>query len=444
MLKSKEKKENRKRKKEMSEKNMIIAPLTARGRAAVSAVRISGNGCKELFKDIFSAYKKISERKAVYGTLTLGKLKDDVIVIWYKGPNSYTGEDVAEIFCHGSSVITEAVIKTFISLGARTAERGEFTRLSFENGKMTLSQAEGVIDLIDADSENAAKAAYGLLSGKLSEKIASIREKILDLSAKINVSIDYPEEDLSEQMEMECEKECEILYKETKKLSETYESGRKAKDGVRVVITGRPNAGKSTLMNALVGYERAIVTEEEGTTRDTVDEYYIYKGMKFTVVDTAGIRFDAESKAEKLGIERSLKEVENADCVLLLDDEAMDRAGKRGIKVHTKSDIEKVGEGLKVSGKTGEGIDELKETIYRKTADIENTEAMLTNMRQYESVRECSDCLKRAMTAAGSGQPDEITAMELLGALGAIGRVDGVAATKQVTDRIFSRFCVGK
>ena len=272
-------------------KNDTIAALsTPYGRGAVALIRLSGKESLKVFEKIFMSREKLEERRAVYGVVDTGSLKDDVIAILYTSPRSYTGEEVVEIFCHGSTVITESILRALIKNGARYAEKGEFTKRAFENGKLTLTEAEGIIDLIDAQSESAARAAYNLSSGKLKEKTKEIADGIKELTANLNAAIDYPEENLETDEYGECLSKCRKLIKKAKSLAETYESGKKINDGVNVVIAGKPNVGKSTLLNALVGFERAIVTPQAGTTRDTVESSYVFDGVLFKVTDTAGER----------------------------------------------------------------------------------------------------------------------------------------------------------
>lgn len=420
----------------------IIALSSAHGRSAIAVIRLSGRDSLSLLKGVFSGYEKIEAGKAVFGTLDVGNLKDDVVVTSFFEPKSYTGENVVEISCHGSPVITESIIRFFITKGARLAERGEFTRRAFENGKLTLTESEGIIDLIDSQCESGARVAYNLASGTLKSKIDELKKRLLNVTAAVNVEIDYPEEDVGASADEENLDEIRNIKNKVKALIETYNAGKKLSGGVNVVIAGAPNAGKSTLLNALVGFERAIVTEEAGTTRDTVEASYIYKGALFNVTDTAGVREGALSKAEQMGIERSLFAVRGADVAVVLDGFECECTNR--IDVHSKCDVERKEKALNVSGVTGEGIDELKETIFKKSALISTDEVLITNLRQYSALGECLDALSRAETAMVSCEPPDILSVELFCALSALCEIDGARATEDVVNSIFARFCVGK
>lgn len=425
----------------------VCALTTPQGRSAIAIIRTSGPDSLRLLTELFGKYKQFSPRIMTRGTLKAGEISDDATAVYYKEPSSYTGEDAAEIFCHGSPIIANAVLRFLTDNGARIAERGEFTRRAFENGKLDLTAAEGVIDLIDSSSLSAARAAYNLAGGALKAKIEDLESQVAEVNAALNAVIDYPEEDLQEESAEESLTKIEAALRAAVALCDSYSSGRKIHDGVKVVICGRPNAGKSTLLNALVGYERAIVTDEAGTTRDTVEESYIYRGNLFKVTDTAGVRENAVSLAEQLGIERSVNALKEADVVIALDDEAK----KIGccapvIKVSPKSDLnrETSKEKLALSAKTGEGIEELKQAVYDAAGLIETGEVLLTNLRQYQAVKECADCLKSAVQSLKENAGAELVAVDLFGALNALGSVTGAAASEKTVDAIFSRFCVGK
>ncbi len=422
----------------------IAAISTAHGRGAVALIRMSGKESLKICQTVFKSKEGLEERKAIYGIVDTGSLKDDVIAVFYPSPRSYTGEDVVEIFCHGSTVITENILRTLIKKGARYAQRGEFTRRAFENGKLTLSESEGIIDLIDAQSESAARAAYNLASGKLKEKTKEITDAIKNLTANLNAVLDYPEEDLETDGYEECLEKCREIIKKTERLTDTYESGKKANEGVCVVIAGRPNVGKSTLLNALVGFERAIVTSQAGTTRDTVEGSYVYGGVLFKVTDTAGVRDDYDNEAERMGIQRSFDAVKGADIVLVLDDLNVETAAEK-LYIRTKCDENKSDDGrFAVSGKTGENIEELKKIIFDKVGVNTGGEVLLTNLRQFDALTKCKLALERAADGLKENIDAELVTVDLLEALSAAGSVDGASATAEVVDGIFSRFCVGK
>lgn len=431
------------------EKETICALSTARGRGAIALLRISGADSKRLTEKLIKTRQELLDRQATKGILDAGKIRDDVIVVYYRAPRSYTGEDMAEICCHGSDVIVENALRFLVENGARLAQRGEFTLRAFENGKMDLTEAEGVVDLIDAQCESAARAAYGLASGALKKKIDALSQKVAALTADVNVTIDYPEEDLAEIGETEAAEKLEDALQEAQSLARSYDAGKKAGGGVNVVIAGKPNAGKSTLLNALLGYERAIVTDEAGTTRDTVEASYVYDGMLYNVTDTAGLRKDAENEAEKLGIERSLAALRGADVILALDDSVPcggENVSGTVLRVYNKADIVRYGEtdGIIVSAKTGAGMDALKEAVAKVAVKSAPSEIMLTNLRQYEAVKSCTENLQRAKRALHDGLSGELVSVDLMAALQDLHSVTGVRADEQVIHAIFSRFCVGK
>ncbi|MCI9031833.1 MAG: tRNA uridine-5-carboxymethylaminomethyl(34) synthesis GTPase MnmE [Clostridia bacterium] len=418
----------------------IVALSSAHGRSAIAVIRLSGRDSLSLLRGAFDS--DIEPRKAAYGKLDVERVKDDIVALYFKAPKSFTGEDVVEIYCHGSAVITQAVIRYFIEKGARLANKGEFTRRAFENGKITLSESEGIIDLIDSASESGARAAYNLASGALSKELEDVKKSLIEISASVNVEIDYPEEDVGASSDKENLAFVEKAIAKVEKLEASYDSGKKIASGVNVVLGGVPNAGKSTLLNALVGFERAIVTDEAGTTRDTVEASYVYKDVLFNVTDTAGVRDGELSKAESLGIERSLYALQRADVAVLLDDFDCDCEHK--IFIHAKADLGRKKDVLNVSAEKGEGIEELKERIYEESSVVVGDEVMLTNLRQYEAIRTVKESLIRTKEAMTANEPAEAVAFELFGALAALSEMDGVTATREVVDAIFSRFCVGK
>ena len=418
----------------------IVALSSAHGRSAIAVIRLSGRDSLSLLRGAFDS--DIEPRKAAYGKLDVERVKDDIVALYFKAPKSFTGEDVVEIYCHGSAVITQAVIRYFIEKGARLANKGEFTRRAFENGKITLSESEGIIDLIDSASESGARAAYNLASGALSKELEDVKKSLIEISASVNVEIDYPEEDVGASSDKENLALVENAIAKVEKLEASYDSGKKIASGVNVVLGGVPNAGKSTLLNALVGFERAIVTDEAGTTRDTVEASYVYKDVLFNVTDTAGVRDGELSKAESLGIERSLYALQRADVAVLLDDFDCDCEHK--IFIHAKADLGRKKDVLNVSAEKGEGIEELKERIYEESSVVVGDEVMLTNLRQYEAIRTVKESLIRTKEAMTANEPAEAVAFELFGALAALSEMDGVTATREVVDAIFSRFCVGK
>lgn len=434
---------------ESAEKNRTIAALsTVPGVAAIAAVRLSGERAYELAAGVFEPFKrgKKNPNYMTYGELNAGGIKDEIMAVYYRAPRSYTGEDMVEFYTHGSPAVVSALLNALFHLGAKQAEAGEFTKRALLNGKLDLTRAEGVIDLINAETDAEAKGAFSLLCGTLKQEIDGLYQRIATLAARLEVVIDYPEEDLDAETEA-CGEELSFIIAATEKLKESYGAARVFRDGVRVTLTGKPNAGKSSLYNALLGRERAIVTDEAGTTRDTLEDSYEYKGVRFTLVDTAGIR-EAAGKAEKEGIERAHAAVTSADAVLRVVVAGESCEGDDGgtLVVENKIDLfsPKNKDAAKVSAKTGEGVEQLKELIYKRTVlSPAPSGAFINNARQLSAASEALSLLVVAATALSSGM-SEAAATELNGALRALGRITGRDATDAVIDEVFSRFCVGK
>ena len=418
---------------------LIAAVSTAAGRGAIAIVRLSGEGAAAAAASLFGwTPEKLKPRYMYYGTLTAADgVRDNAVLVYFERGKSYTGEQSAEIHCHGSPVVTAAVLKVLCDNGARLAERGEFTRRAYCNGKLDLTQAEGIIDLIDSGSTAAAKAAYSQADGALFHCINEIAQTLTDAAAAVGAAIDYPDE-VEEMPDVDLQPALERL----RQLKAGYPAGSAAVSGVKVALVGKPNAGKSTLFNALVGRDRSIVTDVAGTTRDTVNDGYEYKGVRFELIDTAGIH-EARDEPERQGIERSRRAAEQADVVLEIDDAgAFTIPG--AVRVQSKADLDKTPAGdLTVSGLTGTGVRELKEYIYRRAGDLVVQDVTLTNLRQYEAVCEALDATQSAADALQNAAPD-CAASDLHAALTALGRVTGVTAAQTVVNRIFERFCVGK
>lgn len=428
----------------------IAAISTPVGRGAISIVRMSGDGCIALARDMFTPFPKQA------GILQLGKLDakhfcDQAMCVYFNAPKSYTGEDMVEFQVHGGYAIANGVLKSCIENGCRLAENGEFTKRAYLNGKMNLTNVEGIMDMIDAESISAAENGYKMLSGKLDGKINALQDKLTDLLAQIEVALDYPEEDLEYITKDAVKSVLSDTIAQTQKLLDSASKGRIIKNGVDIAIVGKTNAGKSSLLNALVGFDRAIVTDIEGTTRDTLSESYIYRDIKFNFIDTAGLR-RTDDIVESIGIERSLAAAQKADIVLLVYDgnvstEQYDRIKNNDntICVYNKSDIYKAKDGaLAVSAKTGENIEGLKDAIYQKIKldNISSNDVVITNARHIDCLRRAEQCLQTA------SEHCQITldciALEIREAWQALGEITGTSASEDVVNRIFEKFCVGK
>lgn len=433
------------------ESKTIIAVATPVASGAIAIIRISGNDALEGVKRVFSGFKgEVKPRYAYYGKIEAGEYQDDCLAIYFKAPASYTGEDSVEIYCHGSYMLASGIVSYFVEkAGFAYAEGGDFTARAFKNGKIDLTQAEGVYDMIASESQAEIKGAYSLLSGALLKKIEKIQAEIITARVKSEVAIDYPEEDVEEQTEGELAQFIKEIYGELDELTSTYKTGRIMRDGVSVALIGKPNAGKSSLMNALLGYDRAIVTEEKGTTRDTLTEKYIYRGLKFNLTDTAGIR-EAESLPEKMGIERAKAVAKESDVILYISDgngeiEIDDSDREKSLLVENKCDVRANFDinGIKVSALTGEGIDSLKEKIYSIVGNVSPGGAVLNNQRQYACAISAKEHIRRAMDNIGS-VPIELICSDLFDAYTALGRITGITGSDAIAEEIFRKFCVGK
>lgn len=435
----------------------IVAVATPPGRGAIGIVRISGPDTLRALTALFPHAKKNFEpRRFTRAKLDAFGWKDDCAAVFFRGPESYTGEDSAELYLHGSPALMSGVVDCLVGeCGLSYAEGGDFTARALANGKMDLTAAEGVADIVNAESKAQIGGAYSLIAGELRGRIEELQRAVVRVRAGTEAAIDYPEEDVEEQTRAQLKAEIGRLTADVDALLGTYRSGRLRENGVRVALIGRPNAGKSSLLNALLGYDRAIVTPEEGTTRDVVEGVYVYGGVKFTVTDTAGLR-EAQSLPEKLGLERARIAAREADVVAVVtvaghaDDELIARAeelrgeGKAVIVVENKIDLFSPGGGFPVCATGGEGVEELRKKIF-ELADAGNADggAALVNARQFSAVSEARAALARAGESV-TERAAELVSSDLYDAYSALGKVTGITGSDAVVAEIFSRFCVGK
>lgn len=429
----------------------IVAVSSPPGRGAIGIVRMSGARSHGALKTLFPAEKHDFEPGRMrHVTLDAGGLKDDCMAVFFHGPHSYTGEDSAEIYLHGSPALLRGVVDYLVEKeGLSYAEGGDFTARAVMNGKLDLTGAEGVLDMINAESGAQIRGAYSLISGKLRARIEELQRAVVRLRAETEAAIDYPEEDIEERSREEIAKGLDALISQAEELMSSYRGGKGRESGVTVALIGRPNVGKSSIMNALVGFDRAIVTEEAGTTRDAISESYVYRGIKFTVVDTAGLR-EAESLPEKMGVERARLAAAEADVVVSVTaagedgEEYVPKGGQAVIAAENKVDLSPAKKGLPLCAITGQGIERLKEEILAASGAAEGEgKVALVNERQFAAVSAASQCLRRARESAFT-RAIELVSSDLHEAYTELGKVTGVTGSDAVVAEIFSRFCVGK
>ena len=454
----------------------IAAISTPPGPGAIGILRLSGPRAVEVAQASFRPLNKtpLSQHRPhelVYGDLLDrdGQPIDRVLCTFSRGPVSYTGEDTAEFQCHGSPMVLSLGLEALFSRGARQARAGEFTRRAFLNGKLDLAQAEAVGDLLEARSREGARHAAGQLTGALSRRIAGVYSALVDIMAHFHAVLDYPDEDIDPFRMEELSGQLSRQEAALRALAGSYRRGQYIRDGVPCAIVGRPNAGKSSLLNALVGFDRAIVTNIPGTTRDTVEERAELGGVTLRLIDTAGLR-DSDDPIEQLGVERSRAAMEEAALVLLVVDgtekatredadlaRAIAGTGKPWVLVRSKGDLAgengddlaALAEGaplVSLSARTGEGLDDLGravEALFPKGTEDKAGE-LITNARQAEAAGRALDCVVRAGQALTDGVTPDALLTDVEEALEALGELTGQSVREDVTDRIFSKFCVGK
>ena len=463
----------------------IAAISTPLGEGGIGIVRLSGPNALDIAERIFLSPKGKRLETAKSHTLTHGRIVDpmtgatvdEVLVTVMRAPHTYTAEDVAEINCHGGVLPLRRVLELVLRHGARLAEPGEFTKRAFLNGRLDLSQAEAVIDLIRARTDESRDLALAQLSGGLSEEITAVRDAVASLCAQVEAYIDFPEDEIEPASEDFLLQETGWVRDRLSLLSQSFEEGRFFREGLRIAIVGRPNVGKSSLLNALLRRDRAIVADTPGTTRDVIEEYLNLKGLPVRIMDTAGIR-ETHEMAEREGVIRSLKAIDNADVAIAVidgsvplhreDREVLERIkNKKSIIALNKSDLPDTTADpgtclgdysrniLRISAKTGAGIDPLKDLILDTALansrrphsgghEDEGGDVIVTNVRHKTALDSSADALKRAADVLRSHQPLEIVAIEMRDALDRLGEIVGAVTTEDILDRIFSEFCIGK
>lgn len=446
----------------------IAAISSPPGVGAVALLRVSGTDALAIAQRVFRSQRADSDgwspRVAYFGVIEEeGRRLDEVLLTYFKEPASFTGEDVVEIACHGGSLLSRRILELLLRSGARAAHPGEYTQRAFLNGKMDLTQAEAVMDLIGAQSDLALRAASEQLEGRLGAAIRGVREDVLGLLAHVEAYIDFPEEDISPDTGNALLERLEGVQAIVKRLLSTASHGRVLREGARTVIYGRPNVGKSSLLNRLLGYERAIVSPMEGTTRDTLEEVVMLRGWPIRLIDTAGVREGSDS-VEAMGIERSRRERQRADLVLWVQDasepkteaEAGDGRSDAGeitiLRLLNKVDLGehpswKGVDAIRISCDSGSGFEELEACIEQRLLSGISGAGEWTvaiNARHQDCLRRALEQLQAAVSGMMRGLSPEFVAEELRGALEAIGEVVGRADTEELLGKIFASFCIGK
>jgi tRNA modification GTPase len=458
----------------------IVAPATAMGRGAIAVVRVSGPEAVPIFERLFrrtrgGAPLEVESHRLYYGTVVSpddGETLDACMAVVMRKPRSFTGEDVVEFHLHAGPVVVQSVMEACIGCGARPARAGEFTQRAFLNGKLDLAQAEAVADLIASETGLSQRIALRQLAGGLSSRIHVLRERLIDAIAELEAWIDFPEEEIPPPALLAHKESFLSVLEEMKGLLRSYRVGRPATHGARVVLLGAPNAGKSSLFNALVGHERAIVTPHPGTTRDAIECTVDIRGVPVTLVDTAGLR-ESGDEIERIGIERSLDEASQADLILWVVDtaaqDALDGLGKwlaaegdcgRMVAVLNKTDltggqiIEGLAEALssqgvsvlQVSCRRRTGFDDLEREVFARIAGGENApgDVCVTNERHAGCLARGIEALEKAIEGIERRMPPDIISTDAREALDELGAIVGLDANEEILDRIFSRFCIGK
>lgn len=454
----------------------IVAISTPPGEGGIGIVRLTGKDAIKIADRLFhsSKGKSLSDsasHRIIYGFIkdsSTGETVDEVLVSVMRSPNTYTREDIVEINCHGGMSPLRNVLELAVKHGARLAEPGEFTKRAFLNGRIDLSEAEAVLDLIRAKTDESRRIALEQLRGRLSEKILNLREQIIKICVFIEAYIDFPEEDIELASRKETIESAETILKELASLLKSYDEGRFFREGLAAAIVGKPNVGKSSLLNALLQKDRAIVTDTPGTTRDTIEEYLNIKGLPLRIIDTAGIR-ESHDMAEKEGVKRSIRAMEDADLVIAVIDgseplkdedlEVLEKTrGKNTIIVINKSDLPVHGKTasqletytakiLEVSATRGDGLEKLKEIIFQssvKNWKEQKEGVIVTNLRHKIAIQAAYDSLKNGINAIETDKPLEIIAIEFRDSLDRLGEIVGAVTTDDILNRIFSDFCIGK
>ena len=444
----------------------ICALATPQGIGAIGVIRVSGSETFSIVNQLFKGKNLLEQPSHTihFGTLRDGDdIVDEVLVSLFKGPRSYTREDVIELSCHGSDFIIRRILKLLLKNGCRMAKPGEFTQRAFLNGQMDLTQAEAVADLIASDSEATHRSAINQIRGGFSRQLAQLREKLVHFASMIELELDFAEEDVEFASRADLTKLVLDIQRVVLPLIESFDYGNAIKNGIPTVIVGKPNAGKSTLLNCLLNEEKAIVSEIAGTTRDVIEDELIIEGIRFRLIDTAGLR-KAEDKIEAIGVERTHQQIEKADLIIYLFDASTtseahleevkkqyEEMGKKYLLVGNKTDLltssnHTDSEVFFISAAQNQGINELKSQLVKMVSIHRNLQAdtVITNLRHYEHLVKTNESLEAVLRGVENQITSDWLAFDLRQALNHLGEITGTITTDDLLANIFSKFCIGK
>jgi len=442
----------------------ICAISTPLGKGAISIVRMSGKDSLKIMEKVFISksfsYEKIVPRFMYFGQFDLGdKVKENCLAVYFKAPFSYTGEDLVEFQIHGGTLLTQKVLSRLLQNGARMAEGGEFTKRAFENGKISLDMAESIIGEINAENEGELKASLNLAQGRLSKKIKALQYSLTENIAQIEATLDYPEEDFEKSAKEEIFGNVENIRQEIVNYIDSAQNAQYLSKGINIAIVGAPNVGKSSLLNALIGQDRAIVTDIAGTTRDVLNESVQYNGISLNFIDTAGIR-ESEDFVEKIGIEKSKASIDSADVVLFVLDGSRDlskfdkeienllKNKQNVIKIVNKADLARKlplqENEISISALKEENINVLKHKIYNMVIDeeIDFSKDIIINVRQIDILQECKSISEKILS--NKDESMDVIAMLIKNLWNGLGKITGECENESIIDLIFTRFCLGK
>ena len=458
------------------QEDTIVALATGNIKAALAIIRVSGNIAKKAVSSVFFTKNhkpiELESHKVFHGYIfDVDKKLDEVILYYLKAPHTYTGEDTVEISTHGNPLIVQQIINLLLSKGVRLADRGEFTYRAFINNKLDLSEAEAVNELINSSSSKAAELALNSLQGSLSNKINNIKQDLTTLFAYLEVSLDYPQEDIDFLSRQQKKEQMQKIISQLTELISSYSLSKLITNGIKIAIVGKPNAGKSSILNTILGYQRAIVTDIAGTTTDTIEETVEYNGISITIIDTAGIRYHTTNTIEKIGQERSKSSIEFADIILWIIDSSIslddndkqianllkDKADKtvivlnksdlqQNICIKELNDIINTNNIINFSTINKTPIETILNKIFDllNIKDIEDNSRILLNSRQYNLICKVQEELNKILELIDKGDSDEIVSFETQNALNSLNEILGIDAKEDILHTVFSKFCVGK